>query len=232
MLLKFLLNNQFSHKNRENSLLSDGIMAKRNAYMEEKMDGLGKKKLKIGKKYVIIYSEEELDKLLKLERDVLKLRMKGWVPPKIEVQCRCMCKVCELGKVIINRCNEFNYGISAAKLQKLLVLMHGKHLAIYGVELFPEDVIRWECGVAIKEIEMNFLQHDFSNKTYIPEQIAILNSEKNIIDSVLEESGQLDVFQLNSDPRLNELTQRYPYIKGKKTIIENDEIKRVFTSYG
>ena len=194
------------------------------------MHEISKKMLQIGRKYVIICSKEYVDKLLKLENDVLQFNMKGWRPPQIEVKC--MCKACELGKIVVNKCNEMNYGISAAKLQKLLVLMHGKHLADYGEELFPEDVIRWECGVAIKEIEMKFLQYDFSNKKYMPEHIAILNSERNVIDSILRESGQLDVFQLNSDPRLIQLTQKYPYIKGKKTIIENDEIKRVFMAYG
>ncbi len=143
-----------------------------------------------------------------------------------------MCKACELGKIIINECYERNISISTAKLQKLLVLMHGEHLAKYEKTLFPEQVLCWGCGVAIKEIEIKFLLHNFSTKERLPQQIAILNSEEAVIDDVLDKYGHMDVLELNKDIRLVELINMYPYKEGQRIVIPNDDIKKVFKDYG
>lgn len=194
-----------------------------------KIDKNRKKMLRIGKKCVIICAKEEVDKLMDIWSLVSRFEREGWGYPKNGVKC--MCKACELGKVVINRCFEKDYSISVSKLHKLLILMHGEHLAKYQKPLFPENVICWGCGVAIKEIEIEFLPYDFSSRERLPEYIAVLNSEKDVINSVLEQFGELDTYQLNCDPRLVELTTKYPYVEGCKTIIPNDEIQRVFTSH-
>lgn len=142
-----------------------------------------------------------------------------------------MCKACELAKVVTNECYERKYSVSAAKLQKLLVLMHGEHLAAYDKNLFPENVLCWKCGVAIKEVELKFLLHDFSKKERLPEHIAILKSEEAVMKKVLEKYGQLDVLEINKDRRLVELTTTYPYIEGEKVIIPNEAIEKVFLAY-
>ncbi len=143
-----------------------------------------------------------------------------------------MCKACELGKVVTNECNQKNYSLSAAKLQKLLVLMHGEHLAKFNKPIFPENVLCWKCGVAIKEVELKFLLHDFSEKDRIPVNIAILQTEDAVIHSVLDKYGSYDVVELNKDLRLQELTSQFPYVDGQKVIIPNDAIKKVFNDYG
>lgn len=143
-----------------------------------------------------------------------------------------MCKACELAKVVINECYDREYPISTAKLQKLLVLMHGEHLAEYGKKLFDENVVCWRCGVAIKEIELKFLFHDFAKKDKLPVHIAVLKSEEDIMQRVLDKYGKLDVLDINNDYRLNELILLYPYKEGERVIIPNETIKRVFLNYG
>lgn len=186
--------------------------------------------LKIGKKYVIVGFVKGKNELRELIKNLAKQEEEEWSPENVGDNF--MCKACELGKVVINRCREQNYNISISKLHKLLILMHGEYLAKYQKPLFPENVICWGCGVAIKEVEIEFLPYDFSSDEYLPEYIAVLNSEKEIINNVLEQFGNLDIFEIKADPRLMELVTKYPYIEGSKTIIPNEEIQRVFVSYG
>lgn len=142
-----------------------------------------------------------------------------------------MCKACELAKVVTNECYDRNYSVSAAKLQKLLVLMHGEHLASYDKNLFPENVLCWKCGVAIKEVELKFLLHDFSKNEKLPEHIAVLKTEEAVIKKVLDKYGHMDVLEINNNKRLLELTRTFPYVEGKRVIIPNEAIKKVFLTY-
>ena len=144
---------------------------------------------------------------------------------------RFMCKACELGKIIINESSKRDVILSAAKLQKLLVLMHGEHLAKYDKPIFPENVLCWKCGVAIKEVELKFLLHDFADKERIPVNIAVLQSERVVMDTILDKYGHLDIVELNKDPRLVELVDQYPYVEGQKVIIPDNAIKKVFEDY-
>lgn len=143
-----------------------------------------------------------------------------------------MCKACELAKVVTNECYDKQYPISAAKLQKLLVIMHGQHLATYDKNLFPENVLCWKCGVAIKEVELKFLLCDFPKKEKLNINIAILKTEDEVMHQILDEYGACDVLEINKDKRLVELTNLYPYREGEKTIIPNEAIRNVFLDYG
>lgn len=173
-------------------------------------------------------NKDKLRRIYNILRDVEETEEKR--PLEIGVG-RFMCKACELAKIVTNICYDKGYSVSAAKLQKLLVLMHGEHLAIYNKPLFPENVICWSCGVAIKEVDHEFLLHDFSQKERMPEHIAILQSEENVILDTLEKYGRFDIVGLKKDRRFVELTTEYPYVEGQKTIIPNDAIKRVFENY-
>lgn len=142
-----------------------------------------------------------------------------------------MCKACEMAKIITNRCYENNYSVSAAKLQKLLVLMYGECLSRYNEPLFPENVVCWKCGVAIKEVELKFILHNFAQKEYLPQNIAVLQYEEIVIDKVLSQCGQADVVEINSVPRLRILVDSFSYTPDSKIIIPNEAIKKVFFIY-
>lgn len=172
------------------------------------------------------------DKLRRIITILLEKEVKEEKTPIVIGDIKFMCKSCELAKIITNECYNRSFPISAAKLQKLLVLMHGEHLAENDKVLFPENVVRWKCGVAIKEVELKFLLHDFSKKESMPEKIAVLKTEEIVIKKVLDEYGNQDVLEINKDRRLEKLTTLYPFVEGQKTIIPNEVIKKVFIDYG
>ena len=143
---------------------------------------------------------------------------------------RFMCKACEIGKVVVNRCLKKGLKIDTAKLQKLLVLMQGFFLARYNDTLFPEDVIMWPCGVAIKEVDSQFRSFSMGFKEDLPSYIAVLEREDEIIEFVIENYGQKDVFELRKDPKLSALVINYDESK-KNEIINLDTIRKVFVTY-
>lgn len=138
-----------------------------------------------------------------------------------------MCKACELGKIVVNICIKNNIEINTAKLQKLLVLMHGEHLAKYSQPLFPENVLIWKCGVAIEEVDTQFREFGGGFTTEFPAKLAVLSSENQIIKNVLINYGNKDVFELNNDYRLKYLKDKF-YQSNQSVLINNDEIRQVF----
>lgn len=138
-----------------------------------------------------------------------------------------MCKACELGKYVINKCLEKQQSINTAKLQKLLVMMQCKHLAKYGQPLFPENIVTWKCGVAIQEVNNDFKKYALGCKEKQEVFIAILNSEETIINQVIEEYGDKTAVAINNDPRLQYLWEKV-YEEGRSNIIELSMIQAVF----
>ncbi len=141
-----------------------------------------------------------------------------------------MCKACELGKVVVNRCLRKGYDIDTAKLQKLLVLMQGVHLARYNQELFPENVIMWPCGVAIKEVDVQFRSFSTGFKEELEIFIAVLDSENDVINYVIDKYGMKDVFELRQDPKLSALVIDYDDTRINE-IIDSATIRKVFVTY-
>lgn len=142
-----------------------------------------------------------------------------------------MCKACEVGKHVVNICVERKYSINTAKLQKLLTLMHGYHLKSYNEPLFPENIVLWPCGVAIKEVDEKFREFAKSfPQDKLPALLALLESEETVIEKVIDEFGNKDVFNINADSRLKMLSEGYsPERKGE--VIDNEKIKKVFSNY-
>ena len=66
---------------------------------------------------------------------------------------RIMCKAAEVGKIVVNKCIDLNLPIDVQKLQKLLVLMQVECIKLSSEPLFREDIVIWNCGVAIKEVD-------------------------------------------------------------------------------
>lgn len=141
-----------------------------------------------------------------------------------------MCKVCELGKVVVNLCLYNGFNIDTAKLQKLLVLMHGIHMVKYNEPLFPENVLVWDCGVAIEEVDTQFREFGGGFTTKFSAKLAVLNSEAQVIEEMLVKHGNKDVFELNNDKRLKYLKDKF-HIPKKSVLVGNDEIRKVFMNH-
>lgn len=109
-----------------------------------------------------------------------------------------MCKACEIGKIVVNKCLSRKLFINTQKLQKLLVLMDIECISHTGHTLFDEDVRIWNCGVAIKEVDVSFRQYALSFNEPQIEYIALLDSEHKIIDEVLSDFGELDALEINN----------------------------------
>lgn len=137
-----------------------------------------------------------------------------------------MCKSCEIAKYTINMCIDLGLKIDTPKVQKLLVLMHGKHLAQYGEPLFPENVEAWECGVAIREVHKAFKSYVFGIEDRQECFLMLLNSEENIVHEVIKKFGKLDVFEINQDNRLRIIKETY--FDGNSAIVPNNFIRKVF----
>ena len=138
-----------------------------------------------------------------------------------------MCKASELGKVIVNKCIEKGFSINTPKIQKLLTIMQGEHLAKFNKPLFEELILAWSCGVAIKEVNTDFSNYDSEIKENLQAYIILLDSEEEIINMVLNKYGDKDALTINSDYRLVKLVKKY-YEENKSNIIPQDEIKEVF----
>lgn len=140
-----------------------------------------------------------------------------------------MCKASEVGKIVINKCASLGYDLTAPKLQKLLVVMQGTCLAKYGKELFKEEVLAWSCGVAIKEVNADFKNHNFRESQRLQAYVVLLEYEDDILDEVLKEFGNKDAITISADYRLIKLVKLF-YEEGKSNIIPKNIIKDIFAN--
>lgn len=108
-----------------------------------------------------------------------------------------MCKACEVGKIVINKCIEMRIPIDTQKLQKMLVLMQVECIKNEKKPLFKEDVVIWRCGVAIKEVDEEFrdVVGCFDEKQI--EYINLLEYEEKSVDNIINQYGDLDATELN-----------------------------------
>ena len=117
-----------------------------------------------------------------------------------------LCKASEVGKIVVNKCLERNIPINTQKLEKLLVLMQLECIERSGKLLFPEDIVVWRSGVAIEEVDKDFMQYatGFDVKPQ-PEYIALLDKELESVEYILDSYGDKDAFELNELPIIKEL---------------------------
>lgn len=111
-----------------------------------------------------------------------------------------MCKAAEVGKIVINKCIDANICIDTQKLQKLLVLMQVECIKRSGRPLFKEDIRKWDCGVAIKEVDEEFrgIGGDFTEKQQ--EYIVLLEQEEKSVNYILQQFGDKGAIELNELP--------------------------------
>lgn len=116
-----------------------------------------------------------------------------------------MCKACEVGKVVVNKCLSKRIFINTQKLQKLLTLMQIECVKRANKVLFKEDIVVWDCGVAIKEVDVEFRSEAIEFKEEQVEYITLLDKEEESVDFVISNYGNLSAFEANELPEIQEL---------------------------
>lgn len=134
-----------------------------------------------------------------------------------------MCKVCEVAKVVINKCLDCNYFINTQKLQKLLVLMQIESCCQNETPLFNEDVLIWTCGVAIKEVDDAFGEYSvsFEKKDRQIVYISLLDKYEVVIDQILNVYGDKSVAEINKSDKIQYLINKYTELN-RKHIFSSD----------
>ena len=129
-----------------------------------------------------------------------------------------MCMAGEIGKIVVNKCLERNIFINTQKLQKLLVLMQIEHMQRVKTALFPQDILVWDCGVVIEEVDSGFIQYAIEFKEKQIEYIALLQEQEQTVEHVLKVYGEMDVFDINKLPAIQALVSKSIWIQERRVI--------------
>ncbi len=116
-----------------------------------------------------------------------------------------MCKAAEVGKIVVNKCLDSSLFIDTQKLQKLLVLMQVECIKRNGKPLFKEDVLIWNCGVAIKEVDEEFRGVGGAFHSHQEEYINLLDPEEESVNVILQQFGQKNAIELNELPTIQKI---------------------------
>ena len=132
-----------------------------------------------------------------------------------------MCMAGEIGKIVVNKCLERNIFINTQKLQKLLVLMQIEHMQRVKTALFPQNILVWDCGVVIEEVDQGFIQYAIEFKEKQFEYITLLEEQEKTIDHVLNIYGDMDAFDINELSAIQFLVSKSLSIDGRRVIPSN-----------
>lgn len=102
-----------------------------------------------------------------------------------------MCKALLISEVIINECIEKKYPLNTSKLQKILYFMQKEHLKKYNAPVFDEDIVAWECGPAIPNINDFFVVGRLGFETKVEQSIVLKDSHQDVLDMVLGKYGDM-----------------------------------------
>lgn len=95
---------------------------------------------------------------------------------------------------------EFGDTISNLKLQKLVYYAQGFHLAMFGEELFPEEIVSWEHGPVVERLYFKYNEYG-SLVIPEPESVNLSNfSEPQIelLNEVYDVYGQFSAWKLRN----------------------------------
>lgn len=132
-----------------------------------------------------------------------------------------MCLAGEIGKIVVNKCLERNIFINTQKLQKLLVLMQIEHMQRVKMALFPQDILVWDCGVVIEEVDQGFIQYAIEFKEKQIEYITLLEEQEKTVEHVLNIYGDMDAFDINELSAIQSLVSKSLSIDGRRVIPSN-----------
>ena len=134
----------------------------------------------------------------------------------------------EFGKIVVNECLKRGYEINTQKLEKLLVIMHGKMLAEYDTPLLKSHIIPTEkAGVMIPQIDKDFIMYGLGFEEELEGYILMLENQEKVIKQTLATYGELDVFDLITKTSLKSLNDHC--LKKGYLIIPDDVIKTAFS---
>lgn len=102
-----------------------------------------------------------------------------------------MCKAILVSEAIINECIDKKYPLNTSKLQKILYFMQKECLERYNVPVFDEDIIAWECGPAIKEVNDYFVLGRLGFENKVNQSIILRDLHQKCLDSVLDKYGYM-----------------------------------------
>ena len=132
-----------------------------------------------------------------------------------------MCMAGEIGKIVVNKCLERSIFINTQKRQKLLVLMQIEHMQRVKTALFPQDILMWDCGVVIEEVDQGFIQYAIEFKEKQIEYITLLQEQEKTVEHVLNIYGDMDVFDINGLSAIQSLVSKSLLIDGRRVIPSN-----------
>jgi len=118
-----------------------------------------------------------------------------------------MCKACEVGKIVVNKCLSKGIFINTQKLQKLLALMQVECVKRANKFLFKEDIVVWDCGIAIKEVDTEFRSEAIAFKDEQVEYITLLDEEEESVDYIISNYSVFSAFEINELPEIQELIE-------------------------
>ena len=124
-------------------------------------------------------------------------------------ECGVMCKASEVGKIVVNECLDKGLFVNTQKLQKLLVLMQIECIKESKHALFKEDIVIWDCGVAIKEVNNAFVDSavEFTEKQ--ASYMLLLEREASSLNAVLNKYGELEASEINELPLIVDLRKHF-----------------------
>jgi len=145
-----------------------------------------------------------------------------------------MCRACEIGKIVVNRCLQREMSINTQKLQKLLVLMQGVYLVHPDNEkkepFFEESIYLNSNGFIIQEVDMFFKPYAVTFNEPLTEYISLVDTKSKVVDLVLNRYGHCTTLEINNDLRLVNLKNKYE-LSGL-TRISLQDIKEEFEKHG
>lgn len=134
---------------------------------------------------------------------------------------RLMCIAGEVGKIVINECLKRNIFINTQKLEKILVLMQIEHMSRVKTSLFPQDILVWDCGVVIEEVDQGFIQYAIECKEKQFGYLILLEEQMKTVEYILEKYGEMDALEINKLPVVQTLISKSLLIEGKRVIPSN-----------
>lgn len=132
-----------------------------------------------------------------------------------------MCLAGEIGKIVVNKCLSRNIFINTQKLQKLLVLMQIEHMKRVKKALFPQDILVWDCGVVIQEVDQGLIQGAIGFEEKQIEYIALLDEQVKTVEYILNVYGGMDAFDINELSEIQSLVSKSLLINGRRIIPSN-----------
>ena len=99
--------------------------------------------------------------------------------------------------------------------------MQIEHMSRVKTALFPQDILVWDCGVVIEEVDQGFIQYSIEFKEEQIEYISLLDEQLKTVKQVLNVYGNMDALDINELPAIQTLISKSLLINGRRIIPSN-----------